>query len=83
MPIYEYRCRPCDQTFEALIRTPDEVARCPRCGGVELAKQFSVPAAAQTGPGRGQAGALPVCEAGPSRFGCGGGQCMTGFCGTD
>ena len=81
MPIYEYRCPPCDHTFETLVRSSTDVPRCPSCGNVDLAKQFSVPAAAKTG--QGQAGALPVCDAGPRNFGCGGGPCMTGMCGTD
>jgi putative FmdB family regulatory protein len=78
MPIYEYRCAPCDHTFETLIRSSADVARCPRCGNIELAKQFSVPAAAQSG--RSASGALPVCgDAGP-RVGCGGGHCASGLC---
>jgi putative FmdB family regulatory protein len=82
MPIYEYRCEPCDHTFETLIRTSGDVARCPRCGNVELAKQFSVPAAAQSAHGSGSS--LPVCgEAGASTFGCGGGRCATGLCSMD
>ena len=81
MPIYEYRCDPCDHTFETLIRSSGDVAHCPKCGNVELAKQFSVPAAAHTGQGQGAS--LPVCDAGPRNFGCGGGRCMTGMCGTD
>jgi putative FmdB family regulatory protein len=80
MPLYEYRCDPCDHTFETLVRSASDVARCPRCGNVELAKQFSVPAAAQTG---GSAGGLPVCETGASNFGCGGGRCATGMCSMD
>src|SRR5262245_38726087 len=79
MPIYEYRCAPCDHEFETLIRSSGDVARCPKCGGNELVKRFSVPAAAQTG--RGASGSLPVCEAGPKTFGCGGGHCATGLCG--
>jgi len=78
MPIYEYRCEPCDRTFETLVRTPTDVAHCPKCGNVEVVKQFSVPAAAQTGGSRG--GALPVCDTGAASFGCGGGR---GMCGPD
>ena len=81
MPIYEYRCAPCDHTFETLVRSSGDTARCPECGGIDLAKQFSVPAAAQTA--RGSAGSLPVCDAGPTSVGCGGGPCRTGLCGTD
>jgi putative FmdB family regulatory protein len=81
MPIYEYRCEPCDHAFEALVRSQHDVPHCPKCGNVELAKQFSVPAAAHSGSS--QAGSLPVCDTGPASFGCGGGRCMTGMCGTD
>ena len=80
MPIYEYRCEPCDHTFETLVRGQSDVARCPHCGGIDLAKQFSVPAAAQTSNGAGQS--LPVCNAPPSSFGCGAGGCGGGMCGT-
>lgn len=82
MPIYEYRCEPCDHAFETLIRGRHDLARCPKCGNVELAKQFSVPAAAQT-TGGSRVGSLPVCDTAPASFGCGGGRCMTGMCGTD
>ncbi|GAC1450126.1 MAG: hypothetical protein NVSMB9_34380 [Isosphaeraceae bacterium] len=82
MPIYEYHCEPCDHIFETLIRSGNDVAHCPQCGGVELAKQFSVPAAAQTGAGVN--GSLPLCgDTSPKAFGCGGGRCATGLCATD
>ncbi len=81
MPIYEYRCEPCDHTFETLIRGRGDTAHCPKCGGIELVKQFSVPAAAQTG--RGPGASLPVCQGGQD-FGCGGpGPCGSGMCGLD
>lgn len=78
MPIYEYHCEPCDHTFETLIRGASDVARCPRCGNVHVAKQFSVPAAAQTG----RPGGLPICgETGAPAMGCGRPQCGGGTCG--
>ena len=83
MPLYEYRCEPCDHTFETLIRGAGDVPHCPKCHGVDrLVKQFSVPAAAQTGGPKGSS--LPVCDtgAGPS-FGCGAGGCGMGMCGMD
>jgi putative FmdB family regulatory protein len=76
MPIYEYHCEPCDYTFETLIRGIDDVAHCPECGGVEIAKLPSVPAAAQTSNGR--AGELPI--GGDPAFGCGRPQCGSGVC---
>lgn len=81
MPIYEYRCEPCDHVFETLIRSSGDVAHCPKCGTIEVKKQFSVPAAAQTGQSSGSS--LPVCETGAKSFGCGGGQCMSGMCDLD
>ncbi|MBX6313284.1 MAG: zinc ribbon domain-containing protein [Isosphaeraceae bacterium] len=76
MPIYEYRCGPCDHTFETLVRSATDVPRCPKCGGIDLAKQLSIPAAAQVGARPGSA--LPVCEGGPSP--CGPSGCRTGMC---
>ena len=40
MPIYEYRCRNCDEMFEVLVRA-DMVVACPRCGSSALEKQIS------------------------------------------
>jgi len=80
MPLYEYHCEPCDQTFETLIRSAGDLAHCPRCGSVEVEKLLSVPAAAQTG--RGRSGLLPIqgeTGGGPS-FGCGRPQCGWGMC---
>jgi putative FmdB family regulatory protein len=80
MPMYEYRCEPCDHDFETLVRSSTDVPRCPRCKGTELAKQFSVPAAARASSGE---SALPVCQpaVGPSMGGCGAGGCGSGMCG--
>jgi putative FmdB family regulatory protein len=81
MPIYEYRCAPCQHNFESLVRGPGDPVHCPQCGGIDLVKQFSVPAAAQTGA-TARAGALPVCESG-GNLGCGQGRCATGMCSFD
>jgi putative FmdB family regulatory protein len=80
MPLYEYRCEPCDRTFEALIRSAGDEPHCPECNSVEVAKLLSVPAAAQTANGRG--GALPMGResAESSSFGCGRPQCGSGMC---
>lgn len=81
MPIYEYRCEPCHHQFETLIRSSGDVAHCPKCGNVDVTKQFSVPAAAQSGR---SSNSLPVCSnPEPKSFGCGGGggPCGSGFCG--
>jgi putative FmdB family regulatory protein len=80
MPIYEYRCEPCDHTFETLIRHQGDTAHCPKCGAIDLVKQFSVPAAAQTSGG--SRSSLPICEGG-NNFGCGAGPCGGGMCAMD
>ena len=83
MPLYEYCCAGCGHAFETLVRGASDVPRCPECGGLDLAKQFSVPAAAQTGPSR---SSLPICDsgAGPAPFGgCGRPECGSGACAFD
>ncbi len=80
MPLYEYHCEPCDYSFETLIRSAGDLAHCPQCGSIEVAKLLSVPAAAQTGHGR--TGELPIhgqTGSEPS-FGCGRPQCGSGMC---
>lgn len=78
MPLYEFRCEPCDNTFETLIRGESDRARCPQCGNPDVVKQFSVPAVAHTG--RGAGGALPVREPSGGFSGCGRPQCAGGMC---
>ena len=73
MPIYEYNCHQCDEDFELLIRSQEPPA-CPSCGGAQLEKLLSVPAAHS-----GNTRDLPICEA-PSSAGCGLPQCGAGRC---
>jgi len=78
MPLYEYYCEPCDYPFEVLIRSAGDVARCPRCGSIEVAKKLSVPAAHI---GRAQSSGLPICaDNGRPAFDCGRPQCGSGVC---
>ena len=73
MPIYEYRCEPCDHDFEALIRNADDAPACPKCGNRQVAKQFSVPASTPNGG----LGYTPVPVAGCGSQNCCMGKCMT------
>jgi len=43
MPLYEYRCTACGETFEiiASLAERDEKAVCPACGGHDTARVFS------------------------------------------
>jgi putative FmdB family regulatory protein len=48
MPLYEYTCRACAHTFEALVSTRVQVAvTCPKCEGAELDQLVGLPS-----PGR-------------------------------
>lgn len=41
MPIFEYICKDCDHSFEALVYG-SEKAECPKCHGKKLQPQLSV-----------------------------------------
>jgi putative FmdB family regulatory protein len=41
MPIYEYACMECEDHFEELVRSSEQVVMCPTCGAAKVLKQFS------------------------------------------
>jgi putative FmdB family regulatory protein len=44
VPIYEYVCKTCDHTFEALLRSSSsEAPACESCGGREVERLISTP----------------------------------------
>ncbi len=43
MPLYEYACKQCEQTFEALVFNGERV-ECPECHSHRLERLLSVPA---------------------------------------
>ena len=45
MPIFEFHCSSCQQTFEKLLKTPLAEADCPLCGK-PAPRKVSAPAAA-------------------------------------
>jgi putative FmdB family regulatory protein len=72
MPIYEYRCQDCGESFEILVRGRTEIA-CPYCGSALLSKLLSVPylssgrtarRAGQTCCGREERCSAPPCSDG-------------------
>lgn len=77
MPIYEYRCEPCEQPFEAFLASSSEQAVCPQCGGTELKRLMSTFAASVPGGYKSaqMGGSTPSGEApaAPKAAGCGGG----------
>lgn len=72
MPIYEFTCDKCGNTFEELRLSSGgfKDVGCPKCGGKKVTKKMSsfaasVPASSPTAP----------CGGTPPRGGCGGGMC--------
>ncbi len=68
MPLYEYACKKCEHTFEALVYDGDEV-ECPECRGKKLEKLLSMPGLSQV-----QGGAASACGD-PSLPPCGAPHC--------
>lgn len=79
MPMYEFRCEPCDHAFETLVRSSSDTPHCPQCQGTDLHKQFSIPAAGRATAGVGVGASLPMAQ--PQGGGCGAPWCGTGGCG--
>jgi putative FmdB family regulatory protein len=44
MPIYEYRCEACGESFEVLVRSASRQSHpaCPKCGGRKVKKAISL-----------------------------------------
>ncbi|HVS37718.1 MAG TPA: zinc ribbon domain-containing protein [Gemmataceae bacterium] len=65
MPLYEFVCRECKHSFEALVFGADGETTCPQCESAKVEKQMSAPARTQT-----EAASLPMgCD--PSLPPCG------------
>ena len=41
MPLFEYKCRGCQQMFEALVRPQDPSPQCPKCQSQDLERLLS------------------------------------------
>jgi putative FmdB family regulatory protein len=66
MPLYEYTCRECDHSFEALVFGQEQV-ECPECQSRRLQKLLSVPGLPQVQDGSASSPcgnpSLPPCGA--------------------
>lgn len=78
MPIYEYACKQCNETFDHLARTMSSTreaakVKCPKCGSDQTSRALSVFAV-------GSEGAKSSSTDTPSCGRCGGapGSCMSG-----
>jgi putative FmdB family regulatory protein len=67
MPLYEYTCRTCEHTFEALVSSKVAAAvTCPECEGTDLDRLIGLPApgrVADGGPATNCRGDGPPCGA--------------------
>ena len=72
MPIYDYRCRGCDNHFEQLVRGNRPVV-CPRCSGDQLERLLSLPARPASAAGQ----QPDFSRLGPPPGGCCGGGCQS------
>ena len=52
MPIYEYKCRGCGQSFEALVLPTTPAPACPECHGTDLEQLLSMFAVSSDGTRR-------------------------------
>lgn len=67
MPIYEYECKKCGNSFEELVRSAEESApKCPQCGDADTVKKLSTFSASMGGAATGGS--------------CTSGGCSTGTC---
>lgn len=69
MPIFEYKCAKCDNEFEELVFSQDELPPCPKCQSKNVEKLMSA-AAVKTDGGSGD---MPDLGLMPPMGGCGGG----------
>jgi putative FmdB family regulatory protein len=69
MPLYEYTCRKCEHSFEALV-TDGESVECPECHGRRLDRLFSLPARPRL-----ESKSLPMSGCNPDAPPCGPGCC--------
>lgn len=70
MPLYEYHCSECEQTFEKMVRFSDSdlAPECPNCHSRETHKQISTIAARVTSAAGAAVSSSSSCSSSGSRF---------------
>ncbi len=72
MPVYEYECQGCGESFDVLVRSmhqePREVA-CPACAGTEVRRLISAPVVHSSGGGSDQVASEETPTPRPPVFG--------------
>jgi len=57
MPIYEYRCRHCENSFEELVLSSNETIACLSCASPKVERQLSVFSSPEERVGKGEVAA--------------------------
>lgn len=70
MPIFEYRCEPCETKFESFVMSSGEHVTCPSCQG-EVKKLMSTFASVVPGGHKSAASGAPAPASKPSGHGGG------------
>ena len=71
MPVYEYACNGCSQSFELLVRKSKATPECPHCKSDDLRRKLSSFSSQMNG-----ASSDSFCSPQPSGGCCGGGACL-------
>ncbi len=75
MPIYEYTCKDCNNMFEEIVLSQDEIPSCPKCDSNNTTKLISTSRHQSSGSAASQSF---VPQGGKSSCGgCSGGSCST------
>jgi putative FmdB family regulatory protein len=72
MPIYEYDCKKCKESFEKLVMSSTAQVVCPKCGSEEIKKKYSVFGFKMKGDG---GGSKFVSSSGSGCSGCSASSC--------
>ncbi|MBI3128695.1 MAG: zinc ribbon domain-containing protein [Candidatus Tectomicrobia bacterium] len=73
MPIYEFHCEPCGETFECIMQEAGKRVPCPGCGSDEVSRRVSAFAARTSVQRRGgvvdlSSGCCPCTRGGAGHF---------------
>jgi putative FmdB family regulatory protein len=79
MPIYEYRCAKCSETFEELV-FGDAAPACPKCGSARVDKMMSCPCLHDSASAGGSYGDAYGADCGGGCGSGGGGSSGCGGC---
>jgi putative FmdB family regulatory protein len=77
MPIYEYECCQCCESFERLVFRSDEAVNCPKCESANVRRKMSVFGFKSSGGDDRGAASSRMGSGGSSCSGCAGGSCST------